>query len=167
MSSVSIEYEPIIDIIEDVLGEHRMDNDYKGQISYDCPVCSHEIKGLDEGDGKGNLEINYRKGVYKCWSCAETHGTHGSLYKLIKKYGTERHLKNFLLLIPEKQEGTTYVQRNDVELPKEFISFSNVSDGLKMTHHYRQAHNYLKSRNITNEMVIKYNIGFCYDGPYA
>ena len=64
--NTGIEFEPIIEILEDILGDYKLHNDGKGQISFDCPVCSHEIKGLDEGDGKGNLEINYKLGVYKC-----------------------------------------------------------------------------------------------------
>ena len=167
MHQVSTEYEPIIDILDDILGEYRMHNDYKGQISYDCPVCSHEIKGLDDGDGKGNLEINYKKGVYKCWSCAETHNTHGSLYKLVKKHGTNKQLKNFLLLKPDNEdENSTYSKVKHVELPNEFIPFLSASNGLKMTHFYKHAYNYVKSRNITDEMLMKYNIGFCYEGPY-
>lgn len=166
MSVVSVEYEPILEIVEDILGDHRMHNEYKGQISFDCPVCSYEIKGLDTGDGKGNLEVNYKRGVYKCWSCAETHETHGSLYRLIKKYGTPKHLKRYELLRPEEEEYGT-APKKDVRLPKEFIPILQTSVGLKLTHHYRQAMNYLKSRNIGEDLIRKYNIGFCYDGPYA
>ena len=86
MFSDEIEYEPIIEILEDILGEHRGHNDVRGQMSFDCPVCSYDIKGLDVGDGKGNLEVNYKDEVYKCWVCSETHETHGTIYKLIKKF---------------------------------------------------------------------------------
>jgi len=166
MSSVSAEYKPIIEIIEDILGDYRMHNDYKGQISFDCPVCSYDIKGLERGDGKGNLEINYKRGVFKCWSCAETHETHGSLHKLIKKYGTQKHIKRYELLKPEDIEYAQNVKKI-IRLPKEFIPILDVSPGLKLTHHHKQAFGYLKSRNINEEMIQKYNIGFCYDGPYA
>lgn len=166
MSVVSVEYEPILEIVEDILGDHRMHNEYKGQISFDCPVCSYEIKGLDIGDGKGNLEVNYKRGVYKCWSCAETHETHGSLYKLIKKYGTPKHLKRYELLRPEEEEYGI-APKKDVRLPKEYIPILQASVGLKLTHHYRQAMNYLKNRNIGEDLIRKYNIGFCYEGPYA
>ena len=77
--------ELIVEILEGILGESKNHYENKGQISFDCPVCSHEIKGLDKGDGKGNLEVNYGYHVYKCWACSETHDTHGTLYKLIKK----------------------------------------------------------------------------------
>ena len=51
----------LVGLLEDFLGRPKAHYPNKGQISFDCPTCSHEIKGLDEGDGKGNLEINYHK----------------------------------------------------------------------------------------------------------
>lgn len=160
-----IEYEPIIEILEDIFGDYKLHSDYKGQISFDCPVCSYDIKQLDHGDGKGNLEINYRRGVYKCWSCAETHDTHGSIYRLVKKYGNPRQNKKFLLLMPEEVDEVKRIYKK-VYLPKEFISFKDVSQGLKMTPQYKQAWNYIKKRNITDEMIERFNIGFCYNGLY-
>ena len=160
------DYSAVVDILEDILGEYRLHNDYKGQISFDCPVCSHDIKGLDDGDGKGNLEVNYKRGVYKCWVCAETHDTYGSLYKLLKKYGNAKQLKKYVLLRPEddgEQPKRNFVQ---VRLPKEFIPFKDASLGLKMTPQYKQAFNYLQKRNITDLMIQMYNIGFCYSGHY-
>ena len=53
------------------------------------------------------------------------------------------------------------------KLPNEFIPFSTASMGLKLTHHYKQAYAYLKSRNVTDEMIKKHNIGFAYDGLFA
>jgi DNA primase len=161
-----IDYTIVVEILEDILGDYKFHNDYKGQISFDCPVCSYDIKGLDQGDGKGNLEINYKSNVYKCWSCAETNETHGTIYKLIKKYGTTKQLKKYQLLRPEDNGETGKRFYKEVKLPKEFISFKNVSDGLKLTPQYRQAFNYIKKRNITDEIIKKFNIGFCYFGEY-
>jgi DNA primase len=163
--NTGIEFEPIIEILEDIFGDYKLHSDYKGQISFDCPVCSYDIKQLEHGDGKGNLEINYRRGVYKCWSCAETHETHGSIYKLIKKYGNPRQNKKFLLLMPEEVDEVKRIYKK-VYLPKEFISFKDVSQGLKLTPQFKQAWNYIKKRNITDEMIEKFNIGFCYNGLY-
>jgi DNA primase len=160
-----IEFEPVIEILEDIFGDYKLHSDYKGQISFDCPVCSYDIKQLEHGDGKGNLEINYRRGVYKCWSCAETNGTHGSIYKLIKKYGNPRQNKKFLLLMPEEVDDVKRIYKK-VYLPKEFISFKDVSQGLKLTPQFKQAWNYIKKRNITDDMIERFNIGFCYNGLY-
>lgn len=166
MTVQEVDYTPVFEILEDIFGNYKLHNEGKGQVSFDCPVCSYEIKGLDKGDGKGNLEINYKSNVYKCWSCAESHETHGSLYSLIKKYGTPKHLKKYQLLKPEENEDGYKRTYKKVRLPKEFIPFKNVSLGLKLTPHYKQAINYIKSRNITDEMLFRYNIGFCYQGPY-
>ena len=87
MMTQDVDFLPIVDILHDILGDSRYHNDHRGQITFDCPVCSHDIKGLDEGDGKGNLEVNYKMFVYKCWVCHESDGTHGSIKKLLSKFG--------------------------------------------------------------------------------
>ncbi len=166
MVEQEVDYSAVIEILEDILGDYKMHNDYKGQISFDCPVCSQEIKGLDHGDGKGNLEINYKYNVFKCWVCSESHETHGSIYKLIKKFGNPRQLKKYELLKPDETEERANRVYKKVKLPKEFISFKDASAGLKMTPQYKQAYNYIKSRNITDMMLQMYNIGFCYSGEY-
>ncbi len=162
MVEQEVDYSAVIEILEDILGDYKMHNDYKGQISFDCPVCSQEIKGLDHGDGKGNLEVNYKYNVFKCWVCSESHETHGSIYKLIKKFGNPRQLKKYELLKPDETEDRANRVYKKVKLPKEFISFKDASVGLKMTPQYKQAYNYIKSRNITDMMLQMYNIGFCY-----
>jgi len=165
MIEQEVDYSGVIDILEDIFGDYKFHNDYRGQISFDCPVCSYDIKGLEHGDGKGNLEINYKHSVYKCWVCAESHETHGSLFKLIKRYGTSKQLKKYQLLRPEDVDSPKKVYKQ-VRLPKEFIPFKDVTLGLKLTPQYKQAINYIRSRNITDEMIEKFNIGFCYQGPY-
>lgn len=166
MDTKEIDYTAVFEILEDIFGEYKNHNDYRCQVSFDCPVCSYDIKGLDQGDGKGNLEINYKYGVYKCWVCAETHDTHGSIYKLIKKYGNPKQLKKFLLLKPEENEDNRNRVYKTVKLPKEFVSFKDASFGMKLTPTYKQAYNYIKSRNITDLMLQIYNIGYCASGVY-
>lgn len=160
------DYSPVVDILEDILGDNHLHNEYRGQISFDCPVCSYEIKGLDKLDGKGNLEVNYKQNVYKCWVCAETHNTYGSIYKLVKKFSTPKQYKKFILLKPEDEENENKPRYKKVRLPKEFVSFKNPTLGLKLTPHFKQAWSYIKSRNITDDMIEKYDIGFCYQGEY-
>jgi len=166
MDTQEIDYTPVFEILEDIFGDYKNHNDYRCQVSFDCPVCSYDIKNLERGDGKGNLEVNYRYGVYKCWVCAETHETHGSIYKLIKKYGTPKQLKKYELLRPDDTEDSTKRVYKQVRLPKEFIPFKDASMGLKLTPQYKQALAYIKKRNITDLMLQIYNIGFCYNGLY-
>jgi hypothetical protein len=167
MTDQKVDYSPVIDILEDILGEPKLHNDYKGQISFDCPVCSYDIKELDHGDGKGNLEINYKESVFKCWSCSETHGTHGTLYKLIKQHGNPKQLKKYIILRPDEDGEAPKRVYKQVKLPKEFILFKDASRGLRLTSQFKQAWAYIKKRNITDGMLERYNIGFCYEGDFA
>ena len=166
MNNQEVDYSAVFEILEDIFGDYKNHSDYKSQVSFDCPVCSYDIKGLDHGDGKGNLEVNYRYGVYKCWVCAESHETHGSIYKLIKKYGNAKQLKKYLLLKPEEQDEGVKKVYNQIKLPSEFIPFRDASFGMKLTPGYKQAYNYIKRRNITDLMLQIYNIGFCATGIY-
>lgn len=161
-----VDFIPLVDVLHDIFGESKSHNDVRGQITFDCPVCSYDIKDLDEGDGKGNLEINYKMFVYKCWVCAESHHTHGHLNKLVFKYGSPTQIRDFKLYTPDEFVSRSTVSYKKVRLPKEFISFSDVSYGRKLTHKYKQAYKYLRSRNITDEMIKKFNIGYCDEGLY-
>lgn len=162
----TIDYTPIIDILEEILGPIDKHNQYSGQISFSCPVCSYQIKGMDRLDGKGNLEVNYKMGVYKCWACAETHHTYGNIHKLIRLYGSYQQVKKFKLLYPDDNGGVEKKKYNPVQLPKEFQAIKYASGGLKLTHHFKRAYLYLQNRNVTDEMIDRYGIGFCYEGRY-
>jgi len=160
------QFNDVVDIIEDIFGRLRKHNDHKCQLSVDCPVCSYEIKNLDKGDGRGNLEINYGFGVYKCWSCGETHDTYGTLRWLIKKYGSVTHLKRFDIFYPDNGEVGYKREHDKVVLPKDFIPFTQMRMGMKLTPIYKQSIKYLQNRGVTDEMIGKFNIGACYGGFY-
>ena len=155
--------ELIIDLIGNIFGEPKMINEIRGQISVDCPVCSYTIKGLDKLDGKGNLEINYQQHVYKCWACAETHGTHGHLGKLIDKHVSKKDKKIYKLIRPDEFEKKEKVYKK-LELPKEYKKFDEVHP-LHIPR--KEALNYLKKRGITEEIIEKYQIGMCLEGEYS
>jgi hypothetical protein len=152
----------LLDLLQDVLGEVNSHYPNKAQISFDCPVCSYDIKGLDKGDGKGNFEVNYSQGVYKCWACSETYGTHGSLNKLFLKWGNKRN-KSTWELIGGDFIKTKKRKYEDVKLPHHYISFTK---GNKLTIPYKEAYNYLRKRNITDKLISKYSIGYTTEGPY-
>ena len=127
MVNQEVDYSPVIEILEDILGDCNMHNEYKGQMSFDCPVCSYDLKGLDHGDGKGNLEVNYKYNVFKCWVCAESNETHGSVYKLVKKFGNPKQLKNYLLLKPDDGEDFSKRVYKTVKLPQDFIPHHTIN----------------------------------------
>jgi len=156
----------ILDILDEILGERQKSNEGKQQVSYDCPVCSHDIKGMRTGDGKGNFEINYRLGVFKCWACSETHGTHGSLRKLINTYAPKRIKERYFSLVDgsdfEYSEANVVTEK--ITLPKEYTSLSSNN---KEDYQTIKVKKYLKSRAITQDIIIGNKIGFCQSGKYS
>ena len=156
------EVEVLVELLTDVLGEPKQHYESKGQISFDCPVCAEE-KGLDSGDGKGNLEINYIRHVYKCWACGETHGTHGPLGKLFDGYATKQQKKIYNLIKPEELQLQDK-KRVRLRLPEGFTTFKDSNP--RFIPHI-EAHKYLQSRGINDEMIEKYNIGYTVQGEFA
>jgi DNA primase len=156
------EIEVMVELLSDVLGSPHQHYESKGQISFDCPVCADE-KGLDNGDGKGNLEINYIRHVYKCWACGETHGTQGPLGKLFDGYATKAQKKVYNLIKPEelKQEDKKKVR---LRLPEGFTTFKDSNP--RFIPHI-EAYKYLQSRGITDDIIDRYKIGYTATGDYA
>lgn len=156
------EVEVLVELLTEVLGDPHQHYESKGQISFDCPVCAEE-KGLDHGDGKGNLEINYGKHVYKCWSCGETHGTHGPLGKLFDQYASKQQKKVYNLIKPEELKKEE-IRRPKLRLPEGFTTFKDSNP--RFIPHI-EAYKYLQSRGITDEMIEKFKIGYTVSGDFA
>jgi DNA primase len=150
------ENEALVELLEEVLGDHGLHYPNRGQISFNCPVC-------DDDRNKHNLEVNYIDNVFKCWSCGDSEGTHGPLGKLFDKYGNKKQKKLYNVLKPE-----TVVKREkpkkQLKLPDGFTLFKDSSPIYPVR---RQAMNYLKSRGITDEMIERYGIGFCDKGDHS
>jgi DNA primase len=150
------ENEALVELLEEVLGDHGLHYPNRGQISFNCPVC-------DDDRNKHNLEVNYIDNVYKCWSCGDSENTHGSLGKIFDKYGNKKQKKLYNVLKPE-----TVVKRErpkkTLKLPDSFTLFKDSSPVYPVR---RQAMNYLKSRGITDKMIEKFGIGFCDKGDHA
>jgi DNA primase len=156
------EVEVLVELLTEFLGVPHQHYESKGQISFDCPACAEE-KGLDGGDGKGNLEINYGKHVYKCWACSETYGTHGPLGKLFDQYASKSQKKVYNLIKPEelKQED---IKRPKLRLPEGFTTFKDSNP--RFIPHI-EAYKYLQSRGINDEIIDKYKIGYTVNGDFA
>jgi DNA primase len=150
------ENEALVELLEEVLGDHGLHYPNHGQISFNCPVC-------DDERNKHNLEVNYINNVYKCWSCGDSEGTHGSLTKIFDKFGNKKQKKLYQVLKPEtvvKKER----QKKSLKLPEGFTLFK---DSSKVYPVRRAAINYLYNRGITDQMIEKYQIGFCDKGDHA
>ena len=154
--------ELVVEILEDFLGEPKKHDESKCQLRFDCPECSME-KGMVEGDGKGNLEVNYLFGAYNCWACGDINHTHGTIRRLIKKYGNKQHLKRYNLINPYENLNREKEEHTIEGLPKGFKSLKE-DDG---SYDYQKAIEYLKKRNIGLDLIKKFNLGFITEGDYA
>jgi DNA primase len=150
------ENDALVELLEQVLGDYGLHYPNKGQISFNCPVC-------DEGRNKHNLEVNYVENVFKCWSCGDSEGTHGSLTKIFNKYGNRNQKKLYGVLRPEtviKREK----KKKTLKLPEGFTLFKDSSQVYPVR---RAAKNYLDNRGISDYMIEKFQIGFCDKGDHA
>lgn len=150
------ENEALVELLEEVLGDHGLHYPNRGQISFNCPVC-------DDGRNKHNLEVNYIDNVYKCWACGDSENTHGALGKIFDKYGNKKQKKLYNVFKPEtviKREK----KKKALKLPDSFTLFK---DSSKVYPVRRQAINYLYNRGISDYMIEKYQIGFCDKGDHA
>lgn len=152
------EIEVLLELIEDVLDKPKKVYESKHQYGYDCPNCM-DIKGLDKGDNKGNLEINLNKFVYHCWGC----GISGPLGKLFDGYGTKAQKKVYNLIKPEelKQQEN---KKPKLKLPEGYTTFEDSNP--RFIPHI-EAYKYLQSRGITDEIIKKYKIGYTVTGDFA
>ena len=151
------EQEAIVELLEEVLGDHGLHYPNRGQISFNCPVC-------DDDRNKHNLEVNYFDGVYKCWACGDSEGTHGNLGKLFDKFGNRKLKKLYNILRPDETEKVVKVKKPKVTLPENFTLFKDSHPVYPVR---RQAYNYLKNRGITDEIIEKFGIGFCDKGSHT
>jgi len=152
----------LVNILESFLGEIRKHNEDTGQAAFDCPACSSE-KGLIDGDGKGNLEINYNKSMYRCWSCHETNNMHGPIIKLLKKYATPKNIRDYLLVKPDINVCDKIKEKIIVTLPE---GYKKLTECDSKDYKAFEAIQYLYDRGITDEIIKDFKIGYTYRGPF-
>lgn len=156
----------LVNLLTKVLGDFRKHHESQMHMAFNCPTCA-ALKNV-VSDNKYNLEVHYGKGVYNCWSCGKTEGTHGTIYDLFYRFGDQHDLAMYQTIGMEYEyvnKDGEKVERVDrkIIIPSEYISLAD-KQSLGV---YRRAYQYLNGRGITNELIKKYNIGWCYDGKYA
>ena len=155
---MSEEIEVLLELIEDVLDKPKKVYETKQQYGYDCPNCM-DIKGLDKGDNKSNLEINLNKFIFHCWGC----GISGPLGRLFDDYGTKEQKKVYNLIKPEELK-VQEAKKTQLKLPEGYTQFKD-SNPRFIPH--AEAYRYLTSRGITDEIIEKYQIGYTVSGDFA
>jgi DNA primase len=146
-------------LLESILGKGSRTS--KGNYAFKCPFCEHHKKKLEI-----NVVTNIKKeNPWHCWVCEAKGKTIRTLFKQMKV--TKDKIDELNLVIVPSREDPKY-HTESIAFPKEFISLSDKSSYNKITEiKSRHALHFLHKRGITDEDIIKYNIGFCIDGNYA
>ena len=161
------ELERLYNILTVFLGEAKNGFDEKNlQFQFPCPHCIEKY-GWQEAR-KYNLEISFEKGgVYNCWKCSSEGDDlmHGSIKKLIKAFGNDTLLNEYMSIIQSLRDSelyklhfkdfdTTIIEREELKFPSSFKLFKQ---GEKNNY---GALRYLQNRGVGWDIIEKYNIGY-------
>jgi hypothetical protein len=145
----------LLSLVNSVLGQGKPRA--RENYAYNCPFCPNP-------SSTPKLEICFtesKDGINKwgCWKCLHNGKRISTLFKRLKVPQEKfNELKQYVTI----GGSSDYVKIEEkLELPKEFKSLIN-SSGLTS----RQALAYLKKRNITENDILRYNIGYCEYGEY-
>ena len=144
-------------IVTDVLGSYRRAGD---EYLFTCPFCSHHKK---------KMSVNFSINSFKCWVC-DARGK--NIYRLVRKFGSYQQRQKYLELqgrldLTEFEDIFREINEEEtiqkIDLPLEFISLCNRHLPL----HSKAPMEYLKSRGLNKNEVLKWKIGYCKEGRYA
>lgn len=154
----------LLNLLERVLGKSSKGN--YGNYQFVCPFHT------SNPPGKKKLEINLETQSWNCWVCGNSEKSKGKTIKsLFKKIGLNEEYFNELKFVLPNHKNSKNLEENysHIILPKEFIplkiDFNNSSKSLENIYQ-NQALTYLQSRGITQQDILKYNIGICLSGKY-
>lgn len=141
----------LLHLLESILGKAKL---FRGVEAYfKCPFCNHHKK---------KLAVSLDNHNFHCWVC-DVKGK--SLPLLFNKIGASKTQMGELYDIigySKSYKSRSIEKAKKVELPKEFRPMWRSNT----TPEYRRAINYLKSRGVVKEDILKYNIGYCDGGLY-
>ena len=144
----------LVNLLNRVLNNNGVKLKKQDEYMYWSPFVTHH---------KRKLQINTQTGKWHCW-VSNVGGR--NFFQLLKKVSaTKEQFDELVELVGEnkfykvKEED----KKNIVKLPDDFKPLWNGNDGIVKRH----ALTYLYKRGITDEDIIKYNIGYCDSGLYS
>lgn len=150
----------LVSILNGVFGHQGRLRKGGSQITYHCPMCP------DKNLITQKLEVSLMgptTGYFHCWRCNFRGKSFGSL---LKKLNASRHYRDAIFKLTGDIRLSRHQEQNDmssfVSLPDEFHPIIKP----KASPEYKNAVAYLKRRGILQEDIIRYNIGYCENGPY-
>lgn len=141
----------LVNLLSEIFGFPRKYSHGQVEVEYNCPRC-------DENRNKFNMVVNTDNHVFHCWSC----GLKGTVSKLVSMYG---HVEQSLDYDKIKVEP---VYTNKDEKPKEIEITGFQSLKIKWESPiYTAAMKYLRSRNIDQKIIDKWDICYSEEGRYG
>jgi len=145
-----------IRILRDVLGDAHAQ---RQELLFNCPACNHR---------KRKLSVNIDKNVFKCWIC-DYRGR--NIRRLVRKCGTFTQLQkwdslsgriDFTKFEALFSDEKIREDKPKVDIPEEFISLCSPNTPATGRH----ARNYLRKRGLTDADIVRWKIGYCFEGEY-
>jgi len=144
-------------LLKEILGRAYVSSE---EILFYCPYCKHH---------KRKLSVNIEKNVFKCWIC-DTTGM--NIRRIIKRFGSYEQLKRW-----DKVSGQEDISKFDdifernytpdvtqkISLPDEFVSLTGKDIPLSA----QKPLNFLNSRGVTQEDILRWKLGYCVRGTYS
>ena len=142
----------LISLLSQILGDYKEFG--KGEVYFTCPFCHNHKK---------KFAVNINKNAFHCWHC----GAKGrSLITLFKKLDVSPSQMRELRSLLSEEQIKNYVEEDvntTLHLPPGFKPLWIPNKSI----HYINAIKYLKNRGITGYDIIRYQMGYTMDGPYA
>ena len=161
------ELEKLYNILTVFLGDSKSGYcDGQMQYQFPCPHCIEKY-GYQEAR-KYNLEVSFTKGgVFQCWKCSSEGDDlmHGSIKKLIRAFGNEKLLNEYISVIHSIKDSELYklhfnefdntiIEKEALKLPSSFKFFE------KDKRNNYTALKYLQNRGIGWDIIEKYKLGY-------
>ena len=144
----------IINILDEVLG---VGTSLRGnEQAHHCPFCHHHKK---------KLQVNLDTQQWHCWVC-DAKGK--KIQTLLKRLHVDsKRIRRVFEIYGDDYivSKTTDEEKVELRLPSEFKSLLEKPKGINPL--YRKVVQYAKDRGITEEDIIRYNIGYCDGGIYS
>ena len=144
----------LVNLLNRVLNNNGVKLKKQDEYMYWSPFITHH---------KRKLQINTQTGKWHCW-VSNVGGR--NFFQLFKKVSaTKEQFDELVELVGENKfyKVKDEDKKNIVKLPDDFKPLWNGNDGIVKRH----ALTYLYKRGITDEDIIKYNIGYCDSGLYS
>lgn len=142
-------------LLQSSLGDYKSHN--RGEIAFFCPFCHHYKRKLQI-----QLDNDSQKFLHwHCWVCGESgYGIYGLFRKMNENSAKLELAKQFTPNL--YSENNKKSEKILLHLPDEYLPL------WKKSIYYEQKHamSYLLKRNIREEDILRYKIGFCVEGKY-